>query len=50
MRRGMRRLSVTVPDTGLINGHLVVQRGMLGKERECEVTVEVKARGSLSGQ
>lgn len=37
-----------VPATGLINGHLGVQRGMLGRWRECRVTVEVKASCSLS--
>lgn len=26
-----------------------MRRGMLGRGRECEVTVEVKASGSLSG-
>lgn len=40
---------MAVPAAGLINGHLGVQRGMLGRGRECEVTVEVKASGALSG-
>lgn len=40
---------MTVPATGLINGHLGVQRGMLARGRECEVTVEEKACGYLSG-
>lgn len=46
---GGERRSVAVPAAGLINGHLGVQRGMLGRGRECEVTVGVKASGSVSG-
>lgn len=42
------RRSATVPAASLINGHLGVQRGMLGRGRECEVGIEVKASGSLS--
>ncbi len=40
---------MAVPAAGLINGHLGVQCGMLGRGRECEVTVGVKASISLSG-
>lgn len=47
-RRGGEWRSVTVPAAGLINGHLGVQRGMLGRGRECGVSVEVKESSSLS--
>lgn len=36
---------MAVPAAGLINGHLAARRGA----KECGVTVEVKASGSLSG-
>lgn len=37
-----------VPVTGMINGNLGVKCGMLGRGREVNITVEIKASSSLS--